>query len=88
LENFLIAKRLKQNKYKETFARMFFWRTKQQQEVDFVELKNGKLAGYEFKWNARKHYKLPKTFVKTYGTESYIIDKKNFENFVKISPIC
>ncbi|MEI6092012.1 MAG: ATP-binding protein, partial [bacterium] len=35
-ENFLISERLKQNKYKQTFAKMYFWRTKQQQEIDFV----------------------------------------------------
>lgn len=35
-ENFLISERLKQNIYKEKFTKMYFWRTKQQQEVDLV----------------------------------------------------
>lgn len=35
-ENFLVSERLKQNIYKETFPRIYFWRTKQQQEIDFV----------------------------------------------------
>ena len=39
-ENFLISERRKQNLYKNTFANMYFWRTKQQQEVDFVEEKD------------------------------------------------
>ena len=42
-ENFLISERVKQNIYKDTFARMYFWRTKQQQKVDFVEEKDGKI---------------------------------------------
>ncbi len=49
-ENFLISERLKQNKYKETFTQMYFWRTKQQQEVDLVEVKDGNVSGFEFKW--------------------------------------
>ncbi len=43
-ENFLISERRKQNLYKNTFAKMYFWRTKQQQEIDFVEEKDGRLT--------------------------------------------
>ncbi len=53
-ENFLVSERRKQNLYKDTFAKMYFWRTKQQQEVDFVEEKNSIVTGYEFKWKAKK----------------------------------
>ncbi len=83
-ENFLISERKKQNIYKDTFARMYFWRTKQQQEVDFVEEKEGKIYGFEFKWKAKSKTKLPDTFVKTYDAETMIIDRSNFRNFVKI----
>jgi len=82
-ENFLISERKKENIYKDTFARMYFWRTKQQQEVDFVEEKDGKIYGYEFKWKAKK-VKLPKTFTKTYKAETKIIDRNNFREFVII----
>jgi predicted AAA+ superfamily ATPase len=41
-ENFLISERRKQNIYKETFARMYFWRTRQQQEIDFCRRKKRK----------------------------------------------
>ena len=40
-ENFLISERIKQIEYKQSLARIYFWRTKQQQEVDFVEEKDG-----------------------------------------------
>jgi predicted AAA+ superfamily ATPase len=36
-ENFLISERIKQIEYKQSLAHTYFWRTKQQQEVDFVE---------------------------------------------------
>ena len=83
-ENFLVSERKKQNAYKETFARMYFWRTRQQQEIDFVEEKDGKIFGFEFKWKSKSKIKLPETFVKTYNAETKIIDKNNFREFVVI----
>jgi hypothetical protein len=83
-ENFLIAERLKQNTYKSTNAKMYFWRTKQQQEVDLVEEHNGIITGFEFKWNAKKKLRLPKTFVNAYNAKEVIIDRANFRKFVTI----
>ena len=83
-ENFLISERMKQNIYKNSFAKMYFWRTKQQQEVDLVEEKNGVLTGFEFKWNAKKNVKLPKTFTKAYNANEEIIDRNNFRKFVTL----
>ena len=81
-ENFLIAEKIKQNVYKDTFARMYFWRTKQQQEVDFVEEKNGEISGFEFKWNPKTKIKFPETFVKSYNANTKKIDRKNFREFI------
>ena len=90
-ENFLISERRKQNIYKETFARMYFWRTKQQQEIDFVEEKDGRIYGFEFKWKApaspsgrKSKIRLPETFIKTYNAEAKVIDRNNFREFVTI----
>ncbi|MBN1463983.1 MAG: ATP-binding protein [Paludibacteraceae bacterium] len=83
-ENFLISERVKQIEYKESLAHTYFWRTKQQQEVDFVEEIGGKVFGYEFKWSKKKFQKLPKTFTETYNAESIVIDKDNFREFVII----
>ena len=84
-ENFLISERIKQIEYKQSLARTYFWRTKQQQEVDFVEDNGGKITGFEFKWMNKKNAKLPKTFTETYNAESKVIDKENFREFIKIS---
>jgi uncharacterized protein len=83
-ENFLISERRKQNEYKQSFARTYFWRTKQQQEVDFVEDNGGKIFGFEFKWHKKKNEKLPKTFIESYDAEEKVIDKENFREFVII----
>lgn len=80
-ENFLVSERLKQNKYKSPYTRMYFWRTKQQQEVDFVEELSGEIFGYEFKWT-KKNNKFPSTFVQEYNAKTLIIDKTNFREFV------
>lgn len=83
-ENFLISERIKQIEYKQSLARTYFWRTKQQQEVDFIEDNGGKISGFEFKWQTKKNVKLPKTFIESYNAESKIIDKENFREFVII----
>lgn len=82
-ENFLVSERRKQNLYKDTFAKMYFWRTKQQQEIDFVEESNGQIVGFEFKWNSKKT-KFPQNFLETYKAEGHVIDRNNFREFVKI----
>ena len=81
-ENFLVSERRKQNLYKDTFAKMYFWRTKQQQEIDFVEENNGQITGFEFKWNNKKT-KFPQNFMETYNAEGHIIDRNNFREFIK-----
>ena len=63
---------------------MYFWRTKQQQEIDFVEEKGGKIYGYEFKWKIKSKVKLSETFVKTYNAKTKVIDRKDFREFVTI----
>jgi predicted AAA+ superfamily ATPase len=83
-ENFLVAERIKQIEYKQSLSHSYFWRTRQQQEVDFVEENGGKVFGYEFKWKKKNSQKLPKTFIEAYNAESKIIDKDNFREFVII----
>jgi predicted AAA+ superfamily ATPase len=82
-ENFLLNERLKTNTYGQTLARMYFWRTKQQQEIDYVEEKSGTLTGYEFKWNEKAKVRIPEKFLKTYNAEVKVIHRDNFREFVK-----
>ncbi len=83
-ENFLISERLKQNNYKRSLARSYFWRTRQQQEVDYVEEIGGEIHGYEFKWKPGKQVRLPKTFIERYDASEMVINRENFRKFVKI----
>lgn len=81
-ENFLVAERLKQIEYKFILANSYFWRTAQQQEIDYVEEINQKLTAYEFKWNPAKKAKVSKTFINNYNAEAKLINRENFRDFV------
>ena len=83
-ENFLMAERMKQNEYKNTYTKMYFWRTKQRQEIDLVEEKEGIINAFELKWNAKKNLRIPNSFIEAYKANPNIIDKSNFRDFVVI----
>jgi len=82
-ENFLIAERLKHNAYKSSLAKGYFWRTVQQQEIDYVEEEAGTVTGFEIKWNPKSKVKIPKTFTAAYNTDVNVINKENFREFLK-----
>lgn len=85
-ENFVIAERLKRNVYKDSFAQSTFWRTRQQNEIDYLEEEDGCLQAFEFKWNERKgNVKCPESFRKSYPEASFkVITPKNVEEFLLI----
>ena len=50
-------------------ASTYFWRTTQQQEIDYLEERNQGLSAFEFKWNPGKsRINFPKTFTRTHAT--------------------
>lgn len=85
-ENFVIAERMKYIHYQGLYANSWFWRTQQQQEIDYLEESGGILKGYEFKWNSDKKYHVPSAFLETYPkSEVQLINNQNFLPFVGIS---
>jgi predicted AAA+ superfamily ATPase len=82
-ENFLISERYKLLGNKDIDFKSFFWRTTQQQEIDYIEERQGKLFAYEFKWNARKKSWLSRTFANAYpGSEFHVISPENIFEFL------
>ncbi|MFW5871963.1 MAG: ATP-binding protein [bacterium] len=82
-ENYLISERIKFNSNKEIDFNSYFWRTTQQQEIDYLEEVENKLAAYEFKWNPNKRTFLSKTFSKAYPTADYkTISPDNIHEFL------
>jgi uncharacterized protein len=81
-ENFLISERLKKNNYEGSLAKPYFWRTAQQQEIDYVEETAGQITGYEIKWNPNAKIRLPKIFKETYAAQVEILTRDNFSPFL------
>lgn len=81
-ENFLVSERVKFLEYHQMHRDVYFWRTKFQQEVDFVEVFDGKVLAYEFKWNLHRKTSFPPSFVDTYQAETKVIHRGNFREFV------
>ncbi|MFN8258382.1 MAG: ATP-binding protein [Bacteroidales bacterium] len=82
-ENFLISERIKYTHYNSVFCNRFFWRTRQQQEIDYIEEHSGKLFAFEFKWNETKKTRVSKVFKGAYPeSEIQTITRKNYLEFI------
>lgn len=82
-ENFMVGELLKKKHYELTYAKSYFWRTTQQQEVDYLEECDGRMKAYEFKWNPAKKAKVSKTFINAYpGVEVQTITRENYMEFL------
>lgn len=81
-ENFLISERKKIVINQGIDINRYFWRTTQQQEIDYIEEINEKLFAYEFKWSKNKN-KFPATFLNAYPkTHTTIISRENYTDFL------
>ena len=82
-ENFLVSERKKYNHYNRNWCNTYFWRTHEQQEIDYIEDYDGKLHGYEFKWNPYTKARFPKTFLKAYpDSTTEVITPENVDGFL------
>jgi len=81
-ENFLFIERLKKQEYKRIFSTNYFWRTYDKKEIDLIEERQGKLYAYEFKYS-RSKAKIPLAWKAAYpDSESYIISRDNYLEFL------
>jgi len=82
-ENFVISERYKFLSNKDIEFNRYFWRTTQQQEIDYIEEYQGKYSAYEIKWNPGARAALSRTFSNAYpGTEFKIITPENMNEFI------
>lgn len=73
-ENFFISERIKANQYVGRYANSYFWRTNQQQEIDYIEECDGQFSLFEMKWNPKRvNTSFPKTFLSTYDVKEKAI---------------
>ena len=82
-ENFIISERLKFTEYNDIWSNRYFWRTKEQNEIDYIEERDGTLYAYEFKFNPKKKVKIPNSFLQNYPTAVFKeITPENMEDFI------
>jgi predicted AAA+ superfamily ATPase len=78
-ENFLISERMKFLKNNERWANRYFWRTKEQQEIDYIEEEDGELRAFEFKWNTHRKARITQTFTTAYPhAQTHILTPENY----------
>ena len=83
-ENYLVTERIKFQNYNQKSVSNFFWRTYDQQELDWLEEENAKLSGFEFKWNENRKAKIPTAFAKAYTEATFeVINKQNYLEFIQ-----
>ncbi len=81
-ENYMISERLKYQEYHRLISNNYFWRTYEQQEIDWVEERDGSLFGYEFKWKEDK-VKIPSQWKIAYPNASFeVINMENYNDWL------
>ena len=83
-ENFFISERIKRNHYQQNYCNAYFWRTKSQLEIDYIEEQNGQMTAFEMKWNPKKgNTAIPDAFINAYDVkETIIITPDNYLDYL------
>ena len=82
-ENYLASERMKKQQYQKTYKQNYFWRTYDQQELDWLETEAETIEAYEFKWNENRKSKIPTAFAKAYPDAIFtVINKQNYLDFI------
>lgn len=83
-ENFCITERMKRNHNARELIKSYFRRTYTQQEIDYVEEKDGYFFAFEFKSNPKTKVRIPQLFVDTYPNSSFtLINPDTVLDFVR-----
>jgi len=82
-ENFLMAERKKYLEYHQQWTNVWYWRTTEQVEIDYVEEEGGKMTAFEMKWNEKAKHRVPRLFLNTYPESVFkVIHPGNVEEFL------
>lgn len=82
-ENYLISERRKYLSDNNIYGSSYFWRTHSQNEIDYIEERDGFLAAYEFKFSPKKRVKESALFKGAYPNSSFtVVTKENYDRFL------
>ena len=81
-ENYMIAERIKQKRYRSDLTGFYFWRTYDGQEIDLIEVEADSVIAFEFKWKEKK-VKAPGAWLKAYPKAEFaIINPENYLEWI------
>lgn len=80
-ENFLAIERVKKNEYAKVQKEYYFWRSYEKAEIDWLEIREGKISAFEFKWKSSKD-RTPKAFRDAYKQDLKVVSKDNYLEFI------
>lgn len=82
-ENYVIAECVKRKEYTGDYAKSWFWRNTNRQEIDYIEEKDGQLNAFELKWNPKRKCSAPLSFRNAYPNASFtVIHHDNIEELL------
>lgn len=82
-ENYIVSERIKYQNNKQLLVTNYFWRTYRQQEIDWIEERNGKLFAYEIKWNQNKKVTVPSAWKTAYPDAHFeVITPNNYLTWI------
>ena len=82
-ENFCISERIKMHHFSRLEMKPYFWRTKQQQEIDYIEEVNGALTVFECKWSPVTKFSFTSAFLQAYKpAETHVIHRENYLEYL------
>ena len=82
-ENFCVLERLKLNYNSQQHGNYYFWRNIKKNEIDFIEEYDGKLNGFEFKYDKDSMSKGSHNFINEYQDSTLkLINKGNIDSFL------
>jgi hypothetical protein len=78
-----VVERHKRNAVLEKTVGAWFWRTYDQQEIDYIEEDAGRLLAAEFKWKTGKAHAFPKAWTEHYPeAENLLVTPETFRAFL------
>lgn len=81
-ENFMISERIKRFNNHRELVNFYFWRSYSSQEIDLIEVQNGEIRAFEFKWG-EKTPKEPSVFGNHYPNAHFqVVNRTNFLDFL------
>jgi predicted AAA+ superfamily ATPase len=82
-ENYFITERIKYHQYNNKNMNYYFWRTYDQQEIDWIEEDALSLDAFELKWNSKRKTKIPKAWETAYPNATFqVVNQDNYLGFI------